>query len=407
MAKATANCTCKECGKRFEKVKILRNCKEAESWQKWAEAHIDICPECDERNAIAATEAKIAQLRDMYGAQPMIGSAKQIAWAEQIQLKVVTYVKKNIDAALAISQRELDLGKITEDVHKERVETNDGYIRYLYTETNASWWIDRRFKMEHEVCRELMARMIEEQKQAEASKQEHEESPNEDAADVDDTTSYSADEPVEKEYIAGPEHPSKDGIVTISGNGQHVEFRYVRDDTFIRLMHDHRCTWSGSVWYKQVCETTPGAADIAAEIGADLINNGFVVKFESQEILDKAISGNYETEHHRWVHKMAKEYDGWFGIVWSGRDDNLYQAARHIKGSKYSRPYVLVPSDRWKEVTDFARQHDFRLTHGAQAIVDTQQALIDSRITTAPISPKPIKSKLEQSGVILEDLRDE
>ena len=29
MAKATANCTCKECGKHFEKVKILRNCAEA------------------------------------------------------------------------------------------------------------------------------------------------------------------------------------------------------------------------------------------------------------------------------------------------------------------------------------------------------------------------------------------
>lgn len=46
MAKATANCTCTVCGKKFEQVKILRNCKEAESWQKWAEDNIDMCPEC-------------------------------------------------------------------------------------------------------------------------------------------------------------------------------------------------------------------------------------------------------------------------------------------------------------------------------------------------------------------------
>ena len=46
MAKATAICTCKECGKEFTKEATKRNRKEADSWEEWAEANFDLCPQC-------------------------------------------------------------------------------------------------------------------------------------------------------------------------------------------------------------------------------------------------------------------------------------------------------------------------------------------------------------------------
>ena len=160
MAKATANCTCKECGKHFEKVKILRNCKEAESWQKWAEDNIDMCPECWRDARRAEERAAIDALRTEYDAPPMTGSDKQIAWAEEIQLRAVQAMRDYVDNALSISSRELADGKITEAVHQERIDQNDRYIRYLFTETRASWWIDRRDKYELDVCRELVLRGV-------------------------------------------------------------------------------------------------------------------------------------------------------------------------------------------------------------------------------------------------------
>lgn len=46
MAKATATCTCRKCGKTFEKSTTKRNRREADAWEEWAKSHYDLCPSC-------------------------------------------------------------------------------------------------------------------------------------------------------------------------------------------------------------------------------------------------------------------------------------------------------------------------------------------------------------------------
>lgn len=46
MAKATAICTCKTCGAKFEKTAIKRNRSECDSWEAWAAETFDECPSC-------------------------------------------------------------------------------------------------------------------------------------------------------------------------------------------------------------------------------------------------------------------------------------------------------------------------------------------------------------------------
>lgn len=46
MARATAICTCKKCGAEFEKVATKHNRREADSWEEWAIATFDTCPDC-------------------------------------------------------------------------------------------------------------------------------------------------------------------------------------------------------------------------------------------------------------------------------------------------------------------------------------------------------------------------
>ena len=47
MAKAIATCTCKGCGKKFEKVKRnIAKRSDADKWEEWAKSFFDQCPEC-------------------------------------------------------------------------------------------------------------------------------------------------------------------------------------------------------------------------------------------------------------------------------------------------------------------------------------------------------------------------
>lgn len=47
MARATAICTCRKCGAKFEKATTMRNRRDANIWESWAEDHFDLCPDCD------------------------------------------------------------------------------------------------------------------------------------------------------------------------------------------------------------------------------------------------------------------------------------------------------------------------------------------------------------------------
>jgi len=46
MAKATANCTCAECGATFTKTTTKSNRREADAWESWAESNFTQCPQC-------------------------------------------------------------------------------------------------------------------------------------------------------------------------------------------------------------------------------------------------------------------------------------------------------------------------------------------------------------------------
>lgn len=46
MAKATANCTCAECGATFQKTATKQNRSQANAWESWAESNYTQCPQC-------------------------------------------------------------------------------------------------------------------------------------------------------------------------------------------------------------------------------------------------------------------------------------------------------------------------------------------------------------------------
>lgn len=93
MAKAKAICKCRICGAEFEKTSTQRNCKAAGEWEKWASEHFDVCPECWKKQKDAENAAAAAAV-EKNGWPELMGSEKQIAWANAIRMSCVNAIEK-------------------------------------------------------------------------------------------------------------------------------------------------------------------------------------------------------------------------------------------------------------------------------------------------------------------------
>lgn len=137
MAKATAVCTCKICGRSFEKTAVKRNRREADSWAVWAVDYYDTCPDClDEQTKRRAEES--ANTAAARGLPALTGSYKQVAWAEDIRTKARTDVDAWLDSMRAPLQATYTNAE--ERIMKVRAAV-DGMFQ---TQTAAKFWIDRR-----------------------------------------------------------------------------------------------------------------------------------------------------------------------------------------------------------------------------------------------------------------------
>lgn len=128
MARAIAICMCATCGIKFEKAAFKRNRTEADSWQEWAEANCDECPECYAKRMAQERAKKVQAL----GLPEITGkSEKQIKYALDLRTKyVVDHTKeiKYVKRMLQISQTDeakaqaAAAGMTVEEVFKATIE---------------------------------------------------------------------------------------------------------------------------------------------------------------------------------------------------------------------------------------------------------------------------------------------
>ena len=143
MAKATAICECKVCGKKFVVEHECCNRQEANRWEQWAVNQYDICPDClaEQRKE---EEAARREARGAKGILSLTGTVKQIAWAEEIRDKFENDIEREIEQREKRIKKLQDIGenidKATKTLEKIRV-TND-YILANYTDSK--WWIELR-----------------------------------------------------------------------------------------------------------------------------------------------------------------------------------------------------------------------------------------------------------------------
>ena len=158
-------------------------------------------------------------------------------------------------------------------------------------------------------------------------------------------------------------------------------------------------------WVREITSQNGSIGDRVAEIGNILLNEGFPIIINNQDMLHKAINGDFKPECKRWI--LAREQK--FCIKWEFEDKYLYKYARKLPGSKWERPYVTVKSCYVEEIKDFAEIYDFQFDKTALELMKKEED--KKKIVVNPTKiEKEKEDKLEkilkvEAGVI-DDLKD-
>lgn len=136
MAKAIANCRCKNCGKIFEKIEFRRNQTEADNWKDWAEKNFDMCHGCYHEEIVK----EAAEAAQASGFPELIGSPKQIAWAEQIRQKLWKDYQEEEKAYDSYSDR------LTPEQAQQWENMKSNYRNLFQSIISAKEYIDSRYQ---------------------------------------------------------------------------------------------------------------------------------------------------------------------------------------------------------------------------------------------------------------------
>lgn len=415
MAIAKAICKCGTCGKEFVVSVYRNNSRDARSFEEWAVENITECKDCenariqkmyDEENAKASCAAK------EMGYPDLLGTEKQIAWATTIREKTLTALREKL---------------CDPDMPEKRQYVKLAYkpIKSILLQMRqAGWWIEHQHMADEifsinktvaEINRPLCEAVATIQKavkagemvmaEGEAKVEELLANPAEVKSEQSEQTEQRPvqDKPVApKRPEAKPEKQKHEGSADIRIVENTVCADYDKNNDFMEVVKAMGFRWINRAWQIESSERNGTVENIAAELGSRLLNAGFSVRFDNQEIMNAAVNCDYSPMCKRWISSCK----GGFYIVWS-REDNLYYEAKSIPGAKYDSPGVVVPDRSWDCVLDFAEKHGYRITAMAQEKIDALSGASNC-VSPAPVNKPDYKEKnvLDTSRDVIEDLKD-
>ena len=268
-----------------------------------------LCEECKAKERAEKNKAA-KEKSEEYDFPELIGSEKQVDWANTLRLQAYEFYSKN----------DVDISNM------------------INSEKTAKFWIDNRnfghdfidrYNQKHEVKKEVELLLLSDS--------------------------------------VKPTEIKHDGVVEIVEIENQICLIYERDNDFIELAKKYKYKWNGKEWYRNLSESVGTFADRAAEIGHALLENGFIICIHDEDVLNKAVSGEYEEETDEWIYSGE---DTKLKIGWEGYNKKLYQKASKIKNSKWSGGYVVVDVSHYKEIERFAEENNFKFTTKAKEKIE-------------------------------------
>ena len=344
--------------------------------RQWRADHFNHeCNECKIKRVTLENEKNAERNREE-GLPLLIGSEKQIAWAETIRATFIQKAEELMEnaqkfyellensieedrKALAVTIM-IDLGIIDPNLLNFFEENTLNKINFKITKffenNSASFWIDRRGNDIIDFLEEIQSEEVMASKDLEAQLQKE----------------------AELEATIRPEIALSETVAYIFAENEEklcIEFPEKRDD-FRTLVKAHGFSWGNGRWYRKLSVITGTKEDRIAEMGNLLLTEGFVVRIFDEELRARAIEGIYEPEHTRWV----KVYKGKFSIKWKRYTEDFYEEARKIPTSKWDNPTVDVKSEQFEAVEDFTNEYDFRFTPKAEELLEEARATKEAQL---------------------------
>ncbi len=204
-----------------------------------------------------------------------------------------------------------------------------------------------------------------------------------------------------------PVKPCTETVADISIVGPYIHITFFeKDEDFREIIKGHGFSWGGfDIGWRRECNNFTGSPlDRAAEMGILLLKAGFIICIYDDELKTKIVNKDYKPEHKRWIKsRIEGTHKGWFSLSYEYRNERIYNAARSIGGSRWSRPNVLIPPYQYEAIQDLSEQYNFKFSKGARELIESakktkEEALIVDMSETV-VSPVKEKPKTEEAGI--------
>ncbi len=382
-----------ECG-HTEEIALFGKSSERDRRIKWLESRP--CRDCLRNSEIERAKVQ----GEEFGLPDLTGSEKQIAWAITIRARKVTEFSETTEKAygrrdMILADREKYSKYSDKDLDEAmaKLDRANTAMEWLYsTKTESKFWIENRDL----TLQELLNYALKESETA--------------------TLEEKCEETKTPEIVIVPENLTEPGIVTVKACDVNISVAYPKNEKFRELVKSLGYRWDSDDkdWYKNLDETAGSGIDRAAELANRLLRAGFTVVVDTEEIREKAITGQFEPECKRWIVKHETDTTEVCIEIPYGNDD-IYRAAKKINGAHWqTKRGMMVPVSSFDELLDFAECMGYKLTLAAKTAIDNaiaeHEMLIAKRTSVeAPVATNhtnELTSKLHPTEVI-DDLKDE
>lgn len=346
------------------------------------------CFECYKKHSTEQAQQEAEQLE----LPPLVGTENQVSWAETLRIQKFAEIEKYVEN---LSEKDKEYRLVLMALEK------------ISNETSAKKWIEWRYSAAEYILNEVFEEMKDaptvEQIQAEREKRERADAIKRQAL---------------LEATIRPEVTVSEIAAEIQLHENVISVRHPeRRNDFKELVKSLGYSWSDSLWKRTIDGLAGNPADRAIELGHMLLAHGFIVRMFDEVLRARIVSGDFEPERTRWITKIISgPHLGWFAIKW-GHAEDYYHVSRRLPNSKYSSPYVVAPPAQFEQVLDFAQMYDFKLSDGAQVIInqareDKEKTLMVSmspaRRQEKIVAPdKPSVLEVPEIVEIADELRDD
>lgn len=335
------------------------------------------------------------------------GSAKQIAWAEQIRSRHNYLLSSMLDTWGKI--KNLPSFKEQGNITRREFDSCGGDVSFLFfkqvvnpiknilgvdfnfqevcaaymAHASAHWWIDHR-----EAMTSAMQETVEDMAKAAAPQI------------IEEQTQEEIDARSESLILPRGERASET-IAEISERGDTIQVSFPeKNEEFRTVCKSLGLRWQATehVWACSLISWGETPEDRIAELAAALVSKGFVCSVFNETARKMALDGSFKPRISRMVSVRG---EGLIVITWR-KEDDLYRAARQIPKSRWDSALgaVTAPVGVIAAVKDFADEYSFALAPSFRDAWQKHQemlsrgAILDKEYKIEPITASTERPQL-------------